>query len=103
MSDGPITLVDAEEFNRQYPEAFEIPCLEERENVTVNNTVKAMFTAGAYVERMWVRVVGRDHDGRFVGELDSAPAILPMRPGETVHFEPRHIMDLYSADAGVTT
>ena len=101
MSAGPITLVDAEEFNRQYPDSFEIPFGSDRENVSVDDAAKVMFTDGTYVERMWVRVTANSDDG-YVGELDSAPTILPMRSGEVVRFQARHIMALYFAGAGST-
>jgi hypothetical protein len=98
------SLDDGEERNRQDPDTFRIPPREARENLEPGQIVKLLFaiTAGGdeQVERMWVVVERRD-GADYVGRLDSQPVSTDrMRPGMTVRFQPRHVIDIHAKRAG---
>jgi uncharacterized protein YegJ (DUF2314 family) len=49
-------------------------------------------------EAMWVKITTYA-DGRYTGELDSDPTIVPLEAGDQITFENRHIRDFIPADA----
>jgi hypothetical protein len=98
------TLVDGEQSHREAPETFEIPPLPARQNLQPGQIVKLMFNIKAgdesQVERMWVIVEFREANG-YVGSLDNQPLTTDqMRPGMTVRFQPRHVINIHPQRAG---
>jgi hypothetical protein len=94
------TLEDGEQYHREAPETFEIPSRAAREALHPDQIVKLMFdiqvNGVSQVERMWVVVERIDGSG-YVGVLDNQPvATQLMRPGLRIHFEPRHVINIYS-------
>lgn len=68
-----------------------------RERLLPGDLVKLIFlqTGGAAVERMWVEVTSIRNDG-YEGRLDNDPTQIPgLAAGETVSFEPRHVMSVW--------
>lgn len=90
-----VTLQNAVERNAEYPESFQIPTQEERAGVQPGAFAKCMFTDGKYTERMWIKVVRRNDDGTYAGELNNDPARLALKCGHALTFGPEHIIDLW--------
>jgi glyoxylase-like metal-dependent hydrolase (beta-lactamase superfamily II) len=96
-------LEDGEKSHQQYPDTFEIPSKEERQNLKAGQTVKLMFRITAdgktQTERMWVIVKGKQQGG-YLGILDNDPVCTQkMRSGVEVRFEPRHVISIYGDPA----
>lgn len=92
-------LVDAVEFQKLHPKTLELPDELNRRNVRIGEWAKLifLFPVNRYpqTERMWVRVVGIRAEG-YVGVLDNDPANIEfIRTGETIKFEPRHVISIY--------
>ena len=104
VADGvSYVLEDGEERNRQYPDTFEIPSKEERQNLKAGQIVKLMFRITAdgetQTERMWVVVKGKEKGG-YLGILDNDPECTQkMKSGVEVRFEPRHVISIYASSA----
>jgi uncharacterized protein YegJ (DUF2314 family) len=99
------TLDDGEEIHRDAPETFWIPEAAERNALRPGQIVKLIFRIElgdeVHVERMWVQVKGRDAQG-YLGGLDNDPyCTTELRSGEAVHFEPRHVIQIYKERADV--
>ena len=98
-------LLDAEVRHRADPWTFSIPHSDARTALTIGDTVKLLFGAGAGasqgVERMWVEVVDVTADS-YVGRLENEPvSISDLEPGAPVRFEPRHVAAIWrEASAG---
>lgn len=102
-----ITIVDGEERAVQHPKTFRIPTKERREGVRRGQLAKVLFETsvpckegrfkGATGERMWVRIASvKIENGKvsFAGHLTNVPAFLPMKRGDGIAFEPRHVIDI---------
>lgn len=65
------------EFNKEYPDTFEIPSDEEKTDIRIRDAVKLPFEEikTGYCERMWVQVTKIDGDN-LVGTLDNEPAMI---------------------------
>jgi hypothetical protein len=88
-------LVDAEERARQHPTTFEIPSVEARRAVRPGDFCKLGFVSAAgRTERMWVKVTNAGDANAYVGTLDNDPLAIPLRCGELVAFEARHILNI---------
>lgn len=97
---GTVTyqLEDAEVRHAESPETFEIPDVAERESLEAGDGVKLVFeiTDGSRteVERMWVKVTGRQGDS-FQGLLDNDPYCTDeLKAGEAVTFAARHVIQI---------
>jgi hypothetical protein len=84
------------EMNRQYPETFEIPTVEEKRALRPGCMVKLMFMLkDGSGERMWVRITESAGHGHHVGALSNTPAFIPrLEPGTTVRFNDDHVIDI---------
>lgn len=89
-------LIDVEERNKKHPDTFWIPSLEDRTDIDVGQWVKLIFQGKEITERMWVKVT--NIVGSLVGTLDNDPAALPITHGDSIDFEPKHIMDILDND-----
>lgn len=89
-------LVDVEERNKNNPDTFWIPSLEDRQDIDVGQWVKLGFKGKEITERMWVKVT--NIVGSLVGTLDNDPAVLPIAHGDSIDFEPKHIMEILDND-----
>jgi hypothetical protein len=87
-----LTLVDAVEMNRQYPETFHIESEEERRSLQVGGWAKLGFRSEDGGERMWVKITKALGDGKYVGTLENEPVFLPLIAGTEISFESRHIL-----------
>jgi hypothetical protein len=86
-----LTMVDAVEMNRRYPETFHIETEEARQSLQVGDWAKLGFRNEDGGERMWVKIT-KALDGKYVGTLENVPVFLPLTAGTKVSFEPRHIL-----------
>jgi len=89
-----VVLIDAEFRSATHPNTFEIPDLEDRQQVALGESVKLIFTDGIAVERMWVIVEHQNPDGSYEGILDNQPIMLPLEMHDPVHFEARNIIEI---------
>lgn len=101
---GSVTyqLADAEVRHAESPETFEIPGAGERESLDAGDWVKLVFEISdgsrTEVERMWVKVTGRQDDS-FQGLLDNDPYCTDeLKSGEPVTFGARHVIQIKRAD-----
>ena len=98
-------LESAEARHAKFPDSFEIPSLEQREDLKPGDAAKLLFDAEVRedgeivdrgVSRMWVVVQSRK--GRnYIGVLDSDPGYaenLSLGPGSEVLFAPEHVADI---------
>lgn len=100
----PYVLADALQTWRDWPDTFDLPDAEERASVPEGWFVKLVFKLlepppgmdnPPDAERMWVRVVARDEEGPWVGELANEPEwITALALGARVEFTPDHIIDI---------
>lgn len=84
---------------REFPETFEIPAAEERENLQPGQLVKLMFRidqdGDVTVERLWV-IVQERQPGYYVGVLDNEPTCTDeLEAGMRVRFAPRHVIQIW--------
>jgi hypothetical protein len=90
-----IQLVDGVERNQRHPNTFHIPTEDEKALVQPGDHVQISFewikspdnTPNG--ERMWVQVTA---PGK--GKLDNDPTFLPIKHGEIVEFDARHIIGI---------
>lgn len=101
---GSVTyqLADAEARHAESPETFEIPGVAERVSLNAGDWVKLVFEISdgsrTEVERMWVKVTGRQEDS-FAGLLDNDPYCTDeLKSGEPVTFGARHVIQIERAD-----
>lgn len=105
---GSVTyqLADAEVRHAESPETFEIPDVAERESLDAGDWVKLVFEISdgnrTEVERMWVKVTGRQDDS-FQGLLDNDPYCTDeLKAGEAVTFAARHVIQIKRANKAET-
>lgn len=95
-----ITLWDGVVLNSENPSTFEIPTPDEKAALVPGDFVKLGFSCPKEHkrpgvsdritgERMWVLVTG---DG--VGDLNNDPVVMPLKDGDPIKFEPRHILSI---------
>jgi len=87
-----ITLLNAVRYNKQFP-SFQIPDIDTRRNVKVDQFVKLAFEGGKYTERMWVRVT-HAAQGVYVGTLVNTPTCNEYTDllTEPIHFKKENIL-----------
>jgi uncharacterized protein YegJ (DUF2314 family) len=101
-------LDDGEAANREAPSTFWIPPRQKRDSLAHGDVVKLIFRIvlrntntgeeQVEVERMWVIVERREGSG-YVGILDNDPyCTTDLKSGDTVLFEPRHVIQVYVAE-----
>lgn len=98
-------LESAVERHVAYPETFEIPPAEVRNNLQIGQGAKLLFRLkrpeDEGVERMWVTVT-RITDTGYVGALESKPVgCQVLAPGDRVSFTADHVADAQDYAAGV--
>lgn len=102
-------LEDGEALNRAYPDTFEIPHAQIRENLRPGDLAKLVFRLSVdnqatpeAVERMWV-IVTATMEGGYLGVLDNEPDSITKNGdfwlGAEVPFEPRHVISAEKGDA----
>lgn len=98
-------LADVDARARENPETFRVPPDKIRQNLRRGHFVKLIFELAEAVpgvdlgeavpplrdERMWVQVTELHGKGRYAGTLDSQATFLPVRAGDRVEFEAKHI------------
>ena len=101
---GSVTyqLADAEVRHAESPETFEIPSAADRDSLSAGDWVKLVFEVSdgnrTEVERMWVKVTGRQDDS-FQGLLDNDPYCTDeLKSGEAITFGARHVIQIKRAD-----
>lgn len=87
-----ITLIDGVAQHQRTPDTFWVPSDADKAAVKPGDHVKLGFTDGVHRERMWVKVTSPG-----IGLIDNDPAFLPIEYGDTVAFEPRHILNILPA------
>jgi hypothetical protein len=99
-------LIDADPIAAENPYTFYKPSRELISRVRPGEVVKLIFRFSSDDpeapggERMWVVVDELLPDGDFRGR-DNEPLYIPdLKPGDSVSFEPRHIIDTEHDDAG---
>ena len=94
------TLEDGEALNREHPDRFEIPARHERETLAPGDHAKVVFVHDGQGERMWVEVSSADPaDDSYEGALANRPTLVPIKLGDVVRFEPRHVIQIVRAEA----
>ena len=95
-------LDNGEEIHNEYPETFEIPSRELRENLNSGDIVKLIFRMEekenqeeVSVERMWVEI--KEKNGTYYsGILDNDPnGEVLIKCGITVNFKAEHVIQIY--------
>ena len=71
---------------------FYVPSETERDSLCRGDFAKLIFNDE---ERMWVLVTAVLGRGRYKGELRNHPVAVPLRYGDEISFESRHIADTY--------
>lgn len=89
-----ITLLDAVKHNKKFP-SFQIPDINTRENMKVNQFAKLVFEGGEYTERMWVRITDAAQ-GIYIGKLIDTPTCNEYIEllTEPIQFRPENIIDI---------
>ena len=95
-------LDNGEEIHNEYPETFEIPPREIRDNLKVGYLVKLIFRMEQRtnqeeisVERMWVEITEKK-GSYYSGVLDNDPSTdVFVECGITVNFKAEHIIQIY--------
>jgi hypothetical protein len=100
MKQNQYFLLDCEQMHVNHPETFEIPGPEDIQAITVGSCVKVIFMidegyAEGVPERMWV-IVDAINGDEFVGRLNSEPYAMPIRRGEVIEFNRKHICQVFS-------
>jgi hypothetical protein len=102
---GEVTylLEDAEVRHAQSPRSFSLPPLMDRHNLKPGQFAKLTFTITTptitQTERMWV-IVSRRLGESYEGALDNQPfSSSALKPGATIRFEPRHVIQILDAPA----
>lgn len=104
-------LDSAERRSEVSPDTFHIPPLAERRNLPPGKGVKLLFLLAdeeastgqraVHCERMWVTIVERRPDGRYVGVLGNRPASSDaLSAGDRVVFGPEHVAAVFDGDTG---
>jgi len=88
-----VVLIDGE-FMHDISDKFWMPHLDDRENLPVGESVKLIFTDGDTSERMWVRVTAKKEDKSYIGSLRNLPVHLSLIPGQSIHFEPKNVIEI---------
>ena len=89
-------LIDAEARHRENPDTFEIPSLEDRENLQPGWLVKLILEPG---ERLWFEVIECYRAGAYVGKLRNTPVgHVGVRHGDSIVFHPKHVAALHKSD-----
>ena len=106
-------LRSGEVLNREHPDTFWVPSIDERQNLAKGQAAKLIFDIEAEDEdgvvhlsgeRMWV-IVSERVDGGYVGILDNQPASLNPHPdtylcfGAEIPFLPEHVIDIATPPA----
>jgi hypothetical protein len=86
-----VTLSDAGEKNRHFPATFLIAPEETRQSLKVGDFAKLCFESKGHGERMWVVITNVLAPGKYEGTLDNDPVSVPLKYGDKVKFEARHI------------
>lgn len=89
------SLTNGVHMNREHPDTFEIPSIEEKKLIEPGDLVKLGFTTRTgWGERMWVRVVSRRRRG-YLGTLHNTPVAIPdARPDKKIRFRDEHIIGI---------
>ena len=95
------TLDDGEELHKQFPDTFEIPEKDLRQNLKKGNIVKLVFLikdkTNSQTERMWV-IVDEVKENGYSGTLNNDPYCTDkIKSGLKVNFEAKHVISIYSA------
>ena len=104
-------LEDGEQRHREAPATFHIPSRRVREHLKPGDFAKLIFRIAVdntsepeRVERMWV-IVRECHPDGYVGTLDNEPSAIQQNDtfwlGTELPFEPRHIIAVMHAKAGL--
>lgn len=99
IDDVACWLEDAEERNKQHPDTFPIPTLDDRNSLEKGQIVKLMFAINTngeiQVERMWV-IVKNIEGTRYSGILDNDPySTDSFGAGTHVQFGPEHVIQIH--------
>ena len=90
-------IVDAEKRNASRPDTFQIPTQAERDKLSKDDSAKVIFEGDdGSAERMWLTVaLVIPNPRRYLGIVDNTAlsSLLP-KLGESVTFEPRHVIDI---------
>jgi uncharacterized protein YegJ (DUF2314 family) len=97
-------LVSAEERKQQSPRTFVIPERARRESLRIGDQAKLLFEEQGLcgcVERMWVEILKRGSEGRYVGKLLNRPFFMvSIAYGDVVEFGPEHVADWADQEDG---
>ena len=106
FSEDGFYLEDAD-WMSHYQDDVNPPPREIRDDLPEGTFVKLLFRFAAetadrednQVERMWVQVQAVDEDEFYQGTLENDPHhVGAIEYGDTIHFHPRHIMDILNED-----
>lgn len=92
------------DWNRRYPDSFEVPSAETKSQLIPGDTVRLMWSVKRYAasgERMWVEILHRDGD-HLVGRLKNWAMFVHLPPDATVKFHIDDIIDCHFYDGDTT-
>jgi uncharacterized protein YegJ (DUF2314 family) len=91
-----IRLANTEERSEQSQGRFWLPALEDRQTLRPGDYAKIIFeTAIISGERMWVEVVTKTPEGRYLGILDNIPVVvLAVKRGDMIEFGPENVCEI---------
>ncbi len=97
-------LIDGLQRHEANPNTFEIPSLEEKQELKAGDIVKLGFEAteefddGPSGERMWVRTTKIKGDD-YEGTLSNDPVVIEdLKHGDKVIFNSKHIISIYEPE-----
>jgi hypothetical protein len=108
FADHGFYLDDATEYERLYPDIYQIPKEEDRKNLRVGDLVKLIFRFADEwsprkdneCERMWVEVLAADEEElNYQGKLLNTPRLhSAIGEGHELWFHPLHVFSLERAE-----
>jgi len=89
-------LADCVQRNKEHPETFHIPSVDEKSLLGKGDYVKLCFeTKSGGSERMWVEITEIEGNS-FKGVLDNNPVVVnELTCGDELQFELKHIASIY--------
>lgn len=97
------TLRDVVDIHNQHPETFDIPTVDQVNNIKIGDYCKLFFifdsdpNARFEGERMWVKVTSIDGN-QYVGSLANDPVIVDLVFGDVITFGMRNIASIMDGE-----
>lgn len=97
------SLLDCKKMNIENPTTFEVPSVDEIDQIKIGDSVKLIFIYPEPIqspfgltdsERLWVNVISIEQDS-FQGLLDNSPLHPALQTNMVVNFASNHIASIY--------